>query len=439
MRIGRGARARVLTPGDLHLRPRLGEGLVDQCEREDRADRVDGGGLHGHAGQFSVALHSVAGVGEVEVRIRAAAHDPLHVFGVEHEGHLGAALLVLRLRQGVAAVEVVVEVDQASVPELVGRDVVVLDVLGEEAAVQRPLALDTEQRQLTPVFQQVRVGVDARHRRRDPTALHARGRVGQRAHPDHAQRLPGGEQRVLHGGRVLPRADEFEPRLPCHAVPQRPKRAVVQLHLRGVEELRLRQRTAEGRFDQLRGQRTLDLEPEQLRVTAAAPERRGRIGAERDVVAVLLAVVLHPVLGCRHSGEYVRVLPPARQDPVGHDLSAGRDGDVLLGLPDRELGEVVRAVVGQQPVGVRTVDEEVVHVVGEVQERDALVPGALFLTPADVLALHDLRCPRGRVRLPQELDRRTGLVDAVLQAGDGCHGALFSRVSSSSSVSFRLC
>lgn len=416
----------MLAPDDRHLGARRGVLRVDQGLRQDRAHRVDRRALHRHADRTCRALHPVTGVGEDEPRVLAPADDGADVVRVKDEGDLGTQRLVLRLQQGVPAQKVMVEGDHLPVAELVRGHVVVLDVLRVVTAVQRALALDTEQGQVAAVFQQVRVGVDAGHRRGDPAALHARGGVGQGAHLDQAEGLTDLEERLVDVRGVLPVADELEARLAGHAVPQGTHRTPVQGDRAGVEELRLRQRSAEGALDEFGGQRPLELVAEQLRVTAAGPEGAGRIGGESDVVPTLLRVVPHPVLRGRDPAEQIPVLALAGQDAVGHEVTVPGDRHVLLGLPDRELLEVVGAVVGQHPGGVRALDPHVVHVVREVEQCHALVPGGLLLTPAGVLTVHDLGKPWLRVRPPQQLHRGPGPVDAVLEGG-GRHVRLLCR------------
>lgn len=186
-----------------------------------------------------------------------------------------------------------------------------------------------------------------------------------------------------------------------------------------MEELGLRQRSAEGLLHQLLGQRPLDLVAEQRGVAAARAEGGGRVDGEGDVVTALLPVVLDPVLRGGNPAEQVRVLGLAGQDAVRDDVALLRHRHVLLGLPDGEVLEVVGAVVGEQAGGVGAFDPQVVHVVREVEEGDALVPRVLLLPPARVLALDDLGGPGLGTGRPQQLDRRSGLVDAVLETGGG--------------------
>src|SRR6266699_4821098 len=161
------ARPGMLAPHDGHLGPRLGVLRVDQRQREDRPHRVNGcrlvgqarehgAGLH-WAGLHWAGLHPVPGVGELESRIRP--DDLAYVLGVEDQGDLRAPDAVLCLLQGGAADEIVVERDRPAVAQLVGRAVVVLDVLGEETPVERPLPLDAVQGQVVPVVEPFRVGV----------------------------------------------------------------------------------------------------------------------------------------------------------------------------------------------------------------------------------------------------------------------------------------
>src|SRR5207247_1645101 len=73
--------------------------------------------------------------------------------------------------------EVVVELDVAAVAEVPGGEVVVLDVVGGEAATDRGRALVPLGRQPLPVPAQALAGVDRRQRRRDPARLERVRRV----------------------------------------------------------------------------------------------------------------------------------------------------------------------------------------------------------------------------------------------------------------------
>src|SRR3984885_7127417 len=156
--VGGGARTRVLAPGHRDLSARSGLLPVDERERQDRAGGVQGGRLVGQADEARRAgkLNAVPGVGEVVAVIRAERR--VDVLRLQDQRDLGARRGLLGPAQRVAADEVVVERDRAAVAQLPGRDVVVLNVVGVVAPVERALALDAEQRQPGPVVRQARVG-----------------------------------------------------------------------------------------------------------------------------------------------------------------------------------------------------------------------------------------------------------------------------------------
>ena len=110
------------------------------------------------------------------------------VLAVPLEGHLAAVRLALHRLQRFAPDEVVVELDERAVAHLVRSDVVVLDVVRDEAAADRGGALVAVGRQPLAIGLHLVAGVDAGQRRRDPARLEGVGRVRARADQDDARR-----------------------------------------------------------------------------------------------------------------------------------------------------------------------------------------------------------------------------------------------------------
>ena len=194
------------------------------------------------------------------------------------QSHLAALSLRLDLLERVAAVEVVVELDEAAVAELPWVQVVVRDVVADEAPVQRGVGLVAAGRQPLAVGAQRLAGVDRGQRRRDPARLERVGAVGARAARLDAELAPGLEDRVADLVVGLVRAPDLEPGSAGHAVAERADALAGDVHLGHPEELELLDRAAVDLLDHLPRVRALDLEAPLLAMHRLAVRARRASG-----------------------------------------------------------------------------------------------------------------------------------------------------------------
>src|SRR2546421_991826 len=122
---------------------------VDDTERQRRALVVAVAAEHGKADRLATRHdlvergRGIVAVREIEVlvvlpaRHQQRGEDLEHVLGVPGEGHLLAVRAFRYLLQRLPPDEVVVELDERPVAQRVGREVIVLDIPGHEAAPDR--------------------------------------------------------------------------------------------------------------------------------------------------------------------------------------------------------------------------------------------------------------------------------------------------------------
>src|SRR4029434_1815702 len=92
--------------------------------------------------------------------------------------------------------EVMVELDELAVAEVVGRQVIVRDVVRVEAATERSRGLVALSGQPLSVRLQLVADIHRRNGRRNPPRLEARGRIGSRADLSNPELLTGGDDGV---------------------------------------------------------------------------------------------------------------------------------------------------------------------------------------------------------------------------------------------------
>src|SRR2546421_729187 len=122
---------------------------VDDTERQRRALVVAVAAEHGKADRLATRHdlvergRGIVAVREIEVLVVLPARDQQrsedlqHVLGIPGEGHLLAVPPFRYLLQRLPPDEVVVELDERPVAQRVGREVIVLDIPGHEAAADR--------------------------------------------------------------------------------------------------------------------------------------------------------------------------------------------------------------------------------------------------------------------------------------------------------------
>jgi hypothetical protein len=269
---GRLGRVGLLAPEHRDLGPRLAGGGVDRGQRDERVLVGDIAKVERQAGQRAVPEHLVdleereAGLGHLDVlgrepRLAQRPEGEGEVIGVPHERDLDAVFPGRDPLQRRAAEEVVVELDGAAVADVVRRDVVVGDVGGVHAAAQGP-----ERGCVQPAPVPVRLRAeDRRDGGRDPTRLQVRRGVGLGPRPHQAELRPGLEDGGQHVVTLGPRAEQLEPGLAGHAVPQRPHAAGRDGELGHLEELDVRQVLAGQLRDERSRRRALQFVAVQLR------------------------------------------------------------------------------------------------------------------------------------------------------------------------------
>src|SRR5690606_20704612 len=190
--------------------------------------------------------------------------DLQHVVAIPLERDLLAVLRVLQLDERILADEVVLlPADVEAVAELERIDVVVLDVVADEAAAQRAdglVAVGAEP--VAVVLQHAVAAVDARQRGRNPARLERVRRVRAAADETqvHADVARGLLDRRLDVVLVGVRAPDLETGRARHAVTQRLHAARADVDPVDVEELDVGDLRAVDLIEDLVRVRTLDLE-----------------------------------------------------------------------------------------------------------------------------------------------------------------------------------
>lgn len=90
---------------------------------------------------------------------------------------------------------------------------------------------------------------------------------------------------------------------------------------------------------------------------------------------------------------------------------AGGDRNEVLRLVQVEVLETVDAHVGQEGLGVRAFDDQLVHVVRLVEEHGGVAPGLLFAAPVGELGGDDRVDIDAAAGIAQQLDRVSGSRD----------------------------
>ena len=321
------------------------------------------------------------------------------------------------LLERVAADEVVVELDHVGVPELERVQVVVLDVVRDEAARERVVRLIAVGGQPLAVAAQPFARVDGGQRRRDPARFERVGRIcarSAREQPELGARLEDRLARLVVG---LVRPPQLEAGLAGHAVTQGAHALARDVHLRHAEELQLLDGSSVQLLDDWPGVRALDLK---------APVHAGDrltvwttggavVELEVELVAAGLGLVLEPVGDRRAAHPHELLVVEMEEDAVPDHVTRRRRRDVLLGHVDREVRDAVDGRVGHHLQGIRALEEEVDHVVGLVEEHGGLAPGALLAAPVAELVGDDRVDVGADLRVAKQLDDVARLVEYLLE------------------------
>ena len=121
-----------------------------------------------------------------------------------------------------------------------------------------------------------------------------------------------------------------------------------------------------------------------------------------------LDVELDPIGGGRASHQVEFVFAEVEQDGVTDDVAVGGAANELLGLVDLEIFEAVDAEVGEYFQGVGSFDVQIGHVVRLIEQRAAVAPGLLLISPIGEFMLHHRKSIGSDLRVPQHFNRITG-------------------------------
>src|SRR5579862_632788 len=113
-----------------------------------------------------------------------------------------------------------VELNDASVANVIWREVIVLYFLGIEAATERHFGVDVICGKPLTEAGCARARIKRGQRPREPARFQRIGEIGSAADPDEPVLLAGLEQRGEHGLAIGPGTDELKARLSRHAVAQ---------------------------------------------------------------------------------------------------------------------------------------------------------------------------------------------------------------------------
>ena len=176
-----------------------------------------------------------------------------------------------------------------------------------------------------------------------------------------------------------------------HAVAQRAHLAPADVHRGHVEHPELVDRPAVEFLDEFPGVRPLDLEAVADAVDGLALRvaRRTVVLGDRDIVAAGLPMKLDPVRARRPADENEPVPFEMKQDAVADHVAAVAARHILLGPVFGKVREGIDRRVGDELQRIRTLDVDVDHVMGLVEQDAAIAPGALLVAPVRVFGRDD--------------------------------------------------
>ena len=353
--------------------------------------------------------------------------DPRHVLRVPFEGHLAPVRAASDLLERRPADEIAVELDVEAVAQVVGRAVIVLDIVRDEGAADRARRLVAVRRHPSPVRRLgLAAGVDRRERRGNPARFERVRGISAAADLGQAEAFARLDQRGPDLLALLVRPPEFEPRRARHAVAQRldpPPADIDPVH---VEEFDVRHRAAVCAVQHFRRIRPLDLEtvvPPRHR-PAHRPRRRAVVPADDDVVAAGLGVELEPGDARRPADQVEAHRVVAEADHVADHMAAAGDRHDMPGPADRPVGDRVDDRVAQEPFGVGAFDRQFGHVVRLVEQHRRFAPGPLLVAPVGEFRRDDRIDIGADPAVAQVVDDIAGIVEHVLERCGGHSGSL---------------
>ena len=354
----------------------------------------------------------------IAIGIEQAGHDPGHVLGVPRQRDLAALGCGIELFERFAAVEIVVELDEAAVTQFPRIEVVILDVVGHERAADRAGRFVAIRAQPFAKLLELLASVDRGQRRGNPPRFQGVRRISAAAALDQPEFLARLHDRRADVFLFFVRPPEFEPRRARHAVAQRLHRTAGDGHRAHVEELELFERAAMQLFDHAPSVRALDLEAPFLARDGLAhrPHRRTVIEFDRHVVAAGFAVIPQPVRRRRATDIGKRLFFLPEHDPVTDHVAVRRGRHILLGLARRPALRRVDHRVRQQLARITPTDVEIDHVVRLVEQHRAVLPRPLFGPPVRKLGRHHRVNISTKLRIAQHFDRIAASLQHVFKA-----------------------
>lgn len=265
-------------------------------------------------------------------------------------------------------------------------DVIVLDILGNEASADRARGLVAIRAQpVAIILQHAVAGVNARQRRRDPARFERVGGIGPAAaaHEIDAGLFGCLEDAGQDVALVLIRSPYFETGRAGHAVTQRLYFLRADIDPVDMEELDIRDRPTIHLLEDLRGIRSLDLVAVvgAKHTLAFRPRRRPRIMLDTHIPLAIGSAEHQPARGRSAADEDELVLTLAENDVVTNDVTIRSYRNEMLGAVEIEIRKGVDAVIGKEFLRIGPFNDQFVHVVGLVKQHGTLAPCGLLGTP----------------------------------------------------------
>jgi hypothetical protein len=173
-----------------------------------------------------------------------------------------------------------------------------------------------------------------------------------------------------------------------------------------MEELHIGDRAAVDLVEDLVGLRSLDLEAIVRAVDcfAVGAAVGARVVREPHFPLADRLLEPHPVRSRRSTDEHELILALAENDHVADHVAGRRHGHEMLGSIQIEVREAVDADVLEECGRVRTFDDELIHMMGLVEQHGRLAPGHLLVAPVGEFRRDDGVHVHADLRVAQQLD-----------------------------------
>src|SRR5690625_1023548 len=378
---------------------------VDGCQRQ-AATFVGGvAGEHRNTDDVAVSVGDLVVVGgtvvgqwqveELVVRafnIQWGTQDFFQVISVPLESDLAALFVLIDGFECVTPDEVVIEFHEGTVADFPWIDVIIFDVVRDERASQWCGGFIGVSAEPFAVTAFCFTRVDAWQWRWDPAGFQGVGCIGARTNWQQTELGACFDDGVTNASVVFVWSVDFQTWRTGHTVTQGANFQSVNVHVGHAEEFQLFNFGAVELVDDIPSSRALNLEAEQFTRYCRTIGTRWRTAVNLQVevlVVTLFSVVHQPVgdWGATNVGEFVFGF--AEQDTVTDDCTDRRHRYVLLGHIDLEVSNRVDRGIRDQVDGVRTGEEDLVHVVGLVVEDRSVAPCFLFVDPVTEVCWND--------------------------------------------------